>query len=57
MLKANNLSDIPDKAQARANLELYSIAQITALLQNMLTSENLNSVARILAGLTIVPGN
>ena len=57
MLKANNLSDIPDKEQARANLELYSIAQITALLQNMLTSENLNSVARILAGLTIVPGN
>lgn len=57
VLKANNLSDIPDKAQARANLELYSIAQITALLQNMLTSENLNSVARMLAGLTIVPGN
>ena len=57
MLKANNLSDIPDKAQARANLELYSIAQITALLQNMLTSENLNSVARTLAWLTVIPGN
>ena len=57
MLKANNLSDVVNKAQARANLELYSIAQITALLQNMLTSENLNAVARILAGLTIVPGN
>ena len=57
VLKANNLSDIPDKAQARANLELYSIAQITALLQNMLTSENLNSVARTLAGLTVIPGN
>ena len=57
VLKANNLSDIPDKAQARANLELYSIAQITALLQNMLTSENLNSVARTLAWLTVIPGN
>ena len=57
MLKANNLSDIPDKAQARANLELYSIAQITALLQNMLTSENLNSVARTLAWLTVIPWN
>lgn len=57
VLKANNLSDIPDKAQARANLELYSIAQITALLQNMLTSENLNSVARILAWLTVIPWN
>ena len=49
MLKANNLSDVADKEQARANLELYSIAQITALLQNMLTSENLNAVARTLA--------
>lgn len=57
VLKANNLSDIPDKEQARANLELYSIAQITALLQNMLTSENLNSIARTLAWLTVVPGN
>ena len=57
VLKANNLSDIPDKEQARANLELYSIAQITALLQNMLTSENLNSVARTLAWLTVIPGN
>ena len=57
VLKANNLSDIPDKEQARANLELYSIAQITALLQNMLTSENLNSVARTLAWLTVVPWN
>ena len=57
MLKANNLSDIPDKEQARANLELYSIAQITALLQNMLTSTNLNSVARTLSGLIITPWN
>ena len=57
MLKANNLSDVADKEQARANLELYSIAQITALLQNMLTSENLNAVARTLAGLTVVPWN
>nr|DAX60108.1 MAG TPA: hypothetical protein [Caudoviricetes sp.] len=55
MIKANNLSDIPDKVQARANLELYSIAQITALLQNMLTSTNLNSVARTLSGLIITP--
>lgn len=57
VLKANNLSDIPDKEQARANLELYSIAQITALLQNMLTSTNLNSVARTLSGLIITPWN
>jgi len=57
MIKANNLSDIPDKVQARANLELYSIAQITALLQNMLTSTNLNSVARTLSGLIITPWN
>lgn len=57
MLKANNLSDLTNKEQARTNLWVYSIEKITELLNGMLTSDNLNSIARTLAGLTVVPWN
>lgn len=57
MLKSENLSWLADKEQARTNLEVYSIDQITELLRDMLTSENLNSSARTLSGLVITPWN
>ena len=57
MLKSENLSWLADKEQARTNLEIYSIDQITQLLRDMLTSENLNSSARTLSGLVITPWN
>lgn len=57
MLKSENLSWLADKEQARTNLGVYSIDQITELLRDMLTSENLNSSARTLSGLVITPWN
>ena len=57
MLKSENLSWLTNKEQARTNLGVYSIDQITELLRDMLTSENLNSVARTLSGLVIIPWN
>lgn len=57
MLKSENLSWLADKEQARTNLGVYSINQITELLRDMLTSENLNSSARTLSGLVITPWN
>lgn len=57
MLKSENLSWLTNKEQARTNLGVYSINQITELLRDMLTSENLNSIARTLSGLVITPWN
>lgn len=57
MLKSENLSWLANKEQARTNLGVYSIDQITELLRDMLTSENLNSSARTLSGLVITPWN
>lgn len=57
MLKSENLSWLTNKEQARTNLGVYSIDQITELLRDMLTSENLNSSARTLSGLVITPWN
>ena len=57
MLKSENLSWLANKEEARTNLGVYSIDQITELLRGMLTSENLNSIARTLSGLTITPWN
>lgn len=55
MLKSENLSGLTDLEQARENIGVYSIEQITELLRDFLTANNLNSVARVLSALTIVP--
>lgn len=55
MLKSENLSGLTDLEQARENIGVYSIEQITELLRDFLTADNLNSVARVLSALTIVP--
>lgn len=55
MLKSENLSGLTDLEQARENIGVYSIEQITELLRDFLTADNLNSAARVLSALTIVP--